>query len=231
VTTYTHPDVLTRGIAEGWADPVEDPTLIDWEPRQRAALIPFEVIDGRPVNPHASTGIRYGRNQLGRWGEQVCADAFVTVCTEDVRWLLADARWLLMVERGDGLGWALPGGMVDPGETPHQAAVRELREETGLELPTCGAWGVAWETLPARYVPDPRASDEAWMVTVVSRCHLGTMRSADLPNVAGGDDATRAAWVRADNLHTLTEHLADTYSGRLFRAHEQVLAELLGSPS
>lgn len=40
---------------------------------------------------------------------------------------------VLLVLRADNERWGLPCGWVDPGETPAEAAVRELREETGLE--------------------------------------------------------------------------------------------------
>lgn len=44
-----------------------------------------------------------------------------------------DGRILLM-KRADNGTWCVPGGYVDPNETPAEAAVRETREETGLDV-------------------------------------------------------------------------------------------------
>jgi ADP-ribose pyrophosphatase YjhB (NUDIX family) len=41
-----------------------------------------------------------------------------------------EGRLLVFFRRGS---WDLPKGKIDPGETPEQAALREVREETGLE--------------------------------------------------------------------------------------------------
>lgn len=216
--TYTDPSVLA-GIAAGasWADPEMDPTRIDWTARRAVAAIPFPLVDGRPVNPHAPTGIRYGRNELGHWGEALAADAIVTASDPD-GW-----RWLLLIERGDGHGWALPGGHVDPGEEPTHAAFRELAEETGLIADPADP---SVDTLPARYVPDPRASDEAWMVTVPVRIDLGHGWNV-LPDVTGRDDARRAVWVPAVDYPCMVRHLAAVYDGEVFPAHRDLIADAL----
>lgn len=211
---YTHPDVFAVGVAQGWAEAETDPARIDWPARQARAAIPFEVIGGRPVNPCEKTGITRGRNEMGFWGEQQMADALVT-CT-------CRGRRLLMIERGDGYGWAVPGGHVGPGETGLDAAVRELAEETGLNANPAVCW-----VLPPRYVPDPRSSDEAWAVTVP--VHIDFRTVSAMPAVSGGDDARRAEWIRADTYDLLTAVLDCCYGGQVFAAHAGMLAEFLGT--
>jgi len=51
--------------------------------------------------------------------------------------IVDDQDRLLVIQRGDGVGrglWAVPGGKVRWGETWREAAKREAREETGLEV-------------------------------------------------------------------------------------------------
>jgi len=220
--TYTHPDVFTLGVAEGWAGAETDPARIDWPARQAAAAIPFEVTGGRPVNPCEKTAIRYGRNEMGRWGETLMADALVTVTLPR-----SGARYLLMVERDDGYGWAVPGGHVGPGEPAMFAAVRELAEETGLALFGDEPFLTpeTFRVLAPRYVPDPRASDEAWAVAIPVHIHLGTRDT--LPAVTGGDDARRAEWVPADSYGYLADALEDRYAGQVFAAHVGMLRQFL----
>jgi ADP-ribose pyrophosphatase len=217
--SYTHPDVLGTGVTAGWADPQTDPTRIDdWPARQRAAEIWFDVVDGRPVNPYAPTGIQRGRNQLGHWGEARAADAIVTATTDD-------GRVILLVERSDGHGWAIPGGHVEPGEDAPDAAVRELAEETGLRLPA----DLERHVMRTRYVNDPRASDEAWMVTTPVLVELG--HREPLPAVAGADDADSAEWWPAGSYAELVCELQRCYPGhRIFPAHQALLAEVLDGP-
>jgi 8-oxo-dGTP pyrophosphatase MutT (NUDIX family) len=215
---YTHPDVLTVGIAQGWADPETDPTRIDWPARQARALLPFEVEDGRPVNPvEPDHPVQRGRNELGLWGENPMADALACAT-------YLGHRYVAMVEREDGHGWAIPGGSIKDGEDPTTAVLRELREETGLRVTPD-----LLVSLRILYVPDPRGSREAWAVTGLATFDMGNVD--ELPAPTGADDTLQAAWVRADSYDTLVGELAAIDGGHVFAAHRDMLADALNDGS
>jgi 8-oxo-dGTP diphosphatase len=110
---------------------------------------------------------------------------------------------LLLIRRGQPPGqglWSLPGGRVEPGESDHQAVVREVAEETGLRVRPGRLLGT---------VRRPAPSGATYLIADYA-CEL---IGPDRPR--SGSDADDARWVDADDyaelplVAGLTEALAD----------------------
>ncbi|ONI90655.1 NUDIX hydrolase [Actinosynnema sp. ALI-1.44] len=204
------PDGLARSVAEGWAEPYATPAEVtDWAQRQAEALLPFELDhEGWPLNPIGRTG-RCGRN-LGKWGENAAADPIVIAGT-------GSSRRVLLIQRRDCGDWAIPGGMVDPGETAPAALVRELREETSVDLTE-----VIPSVLTRTYVADWRATDHAWVCSTVALYTLSEQVTA-----IAGDDADAVRWWPFSDVPQLAAAVA-AGGGRLYSAHGPLLALALG---
>lgn len=53
-----------------------------------------------------------------------------------------DAGEILLIQRSDNGNWAVPGGAIDLGESLTDAAIRETREETGIDCRITGIVGI-----------------------------------------------------------------------------------------
>jgi 8-oxo-dGTP pyrophosphatase MutT (NUDIX family) len=75
-----------------------------------------------------------------------------------------DAGRILFIRRADDGRWGLPAGAVDPGESPAEAIVREVQEETGLTVRAAHVAGVfGGAGYRHRY---PNGDEAEWMVAV-----------------------------------------------------------------
>jgi ADP-ribose pyrophosphatase len=147
---------------------------------------------GRPLNPTGRTGYA-GLGACSFYGPNLAADPIVT----------RDGKHgpeVLLIQRGDTGEWAIPGGKLDAGEDPWQAAERELSEESGVNVDFSRA-----ATLYCGYVDDPRNTDNAWFETAALHVHVTGDEAAQEPE--GQDDAVASKWVPLNS-----ETVASAYS-------------------
>ncbi len=135
----------------------------------------------------SNSGDAAGRDTPSRWPRAAASAA-----------LIRDGA-VLLVERGsppfEGM-WSLPGGAIEAGETAEAAAVREVREETGLDARIAGLAGVydvilhgKDGTLEAHYViatyygtasgGDPRPGGDARLARFASLAALDELPLTD----------------------------------------------------
>lgn len=101
--------------------------------------------------------------------------------------VVVDDGRILLVKRGHDPGkglWAVPGGKVELGERLRDAAIREVREETGLEIEP---GEIVWV---GEHIEGERH--------IVLIDFAGTVRGGVL---AAADDADDARWVALDEAH------------------------------
>jgi len=121
--------------------------------------------------------------------------------------IVMDKGSILLVKRNTDPArgqWSLPGGRVELGETLREALVREVREETGIDVDVDGLIGTAERVV--------RDDDGEIAFHYVILDYVCTPRSTE---VKAGDDAAEARWVPVGemaDLHLTTgllEFLAD----------------------
>ncbi|XP_045676085.1 ADP-ribose pyrophosphatase, mitochondrial isoform X1 [Phyllostomus hastatus] len=185
----------------------------------------YEIENGRPRNPAGRTGL-VGRGLLGRWGPNHAADPIITRWKRDksgnkITHPISGKNILqfVAIKRKDCGEWAIPGGMVDPGEKISATLKREFGEEALNSLQKSSAEKRKLEeqlhklfsqehlVIYKGYVDDPRNTDNAWMETEAVNYHDETGEIMDNLTLEAGDDAGKVKWVDiSDKLKLYASH-------------------------
>lgn len=125
---------------------------------------------------------------------RLCASILVVRTTEDGK----DHEFLLVHKDRKKDAWQLPQGGIEKGETPEQAASRELMEETGLKIPpdTLQKTSLSFEyDYPRSFVrakhPPYRGQRIVFLVASVDRAANVQIDQDEIENFA---------WVRAEEM-------------------------------
>jgi ADP-ribose pyrophosphatase YjhB (NUDIX family) len=109
-----------------------------------------------------------------------------------------DVGNLLLIHKIDNDYWALPGGGHDPGESIVDTAVREVKEETGVDVEIVGLVGT---------YTDPRhvmQYDDGEVRQQFSLCFRGRPLGGEARK--DGIESKAVAWVRPDEIPALKIH-------------------------
>lgn len=100
----------------------------------------------------------------------VCEDESIACRTCSAARKIKDFSMVLIKRKKDPYkgSWALPGGFVEYGETVESAILREVKEETGLEIELLGLVGV---------YSDPKRDPRGHTVTI---CYIATKTGGEL---------------------------------------------------
>ena len=104
---------------------------------------------------------------------------------------------ILMQRRADNDLWALPGGTMDLGESIGQTAVREVREETGLDVEITGIVGIYSDPRHIIEYSDGEVRQQ-FNICFSARLLGGTLRASD--------ESTEVAWITPQSLEELSIH-------------------------
>ncbi|CAD5212062.1 unnamed protein product [Bursaphelenchus okinawaensis] len=163
----------------------------DIDRRSKMGVYKFDD-DDRPLNPVGRTGLR-GRGILGKWGPNHAGDPIVSRFKDGKLQFIG-------IKRGDTGEWALPGGMVDPGETATSTAKREFTEEAldNVEDKNLDDLFNSGKVLYEGYVDDHRNTDNSWMETTVINFH-DDKDVLSKAKVKAGSDAAHVEFVTVES--------------------------------
>ena len=102
-------------------------------------------------------------------------------------------KWLAVLET-EGKGWWLPGGGVDAGELPDQAAKRECIEEAGMKIEIKGMLSI--ESFP----PQAESNKNATMMRFIYYAEPVSLEAAENPKDTADRESILAAWKTLDEL-------------------------------
>jgi len=129
--------------------------------------------------------------RAGRVIERTRLSAY-TWCESDTAVLLCRLR----MDDPDGGAWTLPGGGLDFGEDPVDAALRELAEETGLSAHIDGLAGIRSEIF------EPEVTSSGHRIHFVGVLYRATITGGTLRDEPDGS-TDHAAWIPFGELDAL----------------------------